>query len=852
MQADPAGGRHPAGPHATAVTGGGGGHLVSGANIVHLTAPPPPRAQQAPPSQVQTIVPDEHHQVTVAGAAGGPGDPVAGGTHTITFTDSEGNVITSLMGDASILNSLGGMTVVGANDMTLGPHFLSPMGPEGVSLKLEPVGPDPSGAVVKQQHQLEVVADPTVIINDGTAAAAAQPPMEVMGVKKKFAGGGSSGPETQKRICLWPMGNGTTCGKAFAKFDSLKRHLTEAHKGVRPFACKLCDKTYGRRDYLQRHLKSHNASYAVNLAGGNAATLSSYNAATKSIKLESPPSAAPQQPPQPLPQQQPTSQTNQQQQQTMTASVSVSNAANATSTATTSNSVSSSSNNVNSMPLLNLYTMHNQPAPKPLGSKICRWVQDDGTVCGKAFSKLDSLRRHVNELHKGVRPYACSQCDKNYGRKDYLDRHVKTHDPANQKRKPGIVDWGTGSGVVSLLNSIKEDANAPPKPKSAKKKRRDIPAEEERVCLWLLEDGTACGKTFTKSDSLKRHVAEGHKNVRPFGCTLCGKSYGRRDYLLRHLRSHNDADLANLAAHINEKTSPTPMVVSDGNLTSSSGGGMMVSASASSGMGGTGNPLLSGLPNSNPHMSGVTTSHHQQETSSTVINNSSSSAPLGTVAPSEINRMMSGIQQASAAGGIAPAAAGGGGGSLGGKLGMKKRSNDKKTCRWVLDNGTVCGRAFSKFDSLRRHVTELHKGVRPFACKQCDKTYGRKDYLDRHVKSHTAAAEAAAAAAGGGTTTAASAAAGGGAVVVPMTSSAAAAASVEVSKTSLIVHNDNVLASEVMMDDDDEDEDEDDDDEDDGSGGDHEHHMKTAAALMSTDVVNVVGAVDDEDDELAV
>ena len=38
--------------------------------------------------------------------------------------------------------------------------------------------------------------------------------------------------------------------------------------GNRPFACSLCHKTYGRRDYLQRHLKSHNASYAVTLAGG--------------------------------------------------------------------------------------------------------------------------------------------------------------------------------------------------------------------------------------------------------------------------------------------------------------------------------------------------------------------------------------------------------------------------------------------------------------------------------------------------------------------------------------------------------------------------------------------------------
>jgi len=39
--------------------------------------------------------------------------------------------------------------------------------------------------------------------------------------------------------------------------------------GVRPYACTLCDKTYGRRDYLQRHLKSHNANYAVNLASAS-------------------------------------------------------------------------------------------------------------------------------------------------------------------------------------------------------------------------------------------------------------------------------------------------------------------------------------------------------------------------------------------------------------------------------------------------------------------------------------------------------------------------------------------------------------------------------------------------------
>ena len=80
-----------------------------------------------------------------------------------------------------------------------------------------------------------------------------------------------------------------------------------------------------------------------------------------------------------------------------------------------------------------------------------------------------------------------------------------------------------------------------------KKKRKDIPAEEKKICLWVLDDGTACGKTFTKFDSLKRHVSEAHKGVRPFSCTLCGKNYGRRDYLLRHLRSHNEAEVASIS-----------------------------------------------------------------------------------------------------------------------------------------------------------------------------------------------------------------------------------------------------------------------------------------------------------------
>ena len=210
---------------------------------------------------------------TVLTGVGGNGD----GTTSIAFTDSEGNIIgTSVIDSATLNGSLGGttngsVTVVADGDPNLGSHFLTTSVNSdsegginiakltsgssgnitlGAALPVTSISGNESNG--SKRSKMEVV-DPLSV---------SAPALEVVVPKPKK---GSSVPENEKKVCLWPTGNGTTCGKTFVKFDSLKRHLTEAHKGVRPFACKLCDKTYGRRDYLQRHLKSHNASYATNL-----------------------------------------------------------------------------------------------------------------------------------------------------------------------------------------------------------------------------------------------------------------------------------------------------------------------------------------------------------------------------------------------------------------------------------------------------------------------------------------------------------------------------------------------------------------------------------------------------------
>lgn len=58
------------------------------------------------------------------------------------------------------------------------------------------------------------------------------------------------------------------------------------HLGVRPFQCTMCDKTYGRRDYLQRHLKSHNANFTANLSSAGGGNMSAGPIA-KAIKMGS-------------------------------------------------------------------------------------------------------------------------------------------------------------------------------------------------------------------------------------------------------------------------------------------------------------------------------------------------------------------------------------------------------------------------------------------------------------------------------------------------------------------------------------------------------------------------------------
>ena len=47
-------------------------------------------------------------------------------------------------------------------------------------------------------------------------------------------------------------------------------------------------------------------------------------------------------------------------------------------------------------------------------------------VCQKNLSSKQILRRHINEVHSGIK-YDCEVCGKPFARKTALTRHMKTH-----------------------------------------------------------------------------------------------------------------------------------------------------------------------------------------------------------------------------------------------------------------------------------------------------------------------------------------------------------------------------------------------------------------------------------------
>ena len=181
--------------------------------------------------------------------------------------------------------------------------------------------------------------------------------------------------------------------------------------------------------------------------------------------------------------------------------------------------------------------------------------------CKKSFSRIDSLTRHLTEVHmespvnlhflsQFTKPYKCEQCGKRFLRREILEDHIfnfHSLDSKNQKEsyccpqcsKEFITLWVLNRHIESVHEEKRSDYKCVKCHKTFN--RADTLAGHTKHCQ---EGGKLscekCNKKFDRKYNLNRHINEAHhEDGTKYKCVHCTKSFGRKDNLKRHVLKYH-------------------------------------------------------------------------------------------------------------------------------------------------------------------------------------------------------------------------------------------------------------------------------------------------------------------------
>ena len=206
-------------------------------------------------------------------------------------------------------------------------------------------------------------------------------------------------------------------------------------------------------------------------------------------------------------------------------------------------------------------------------------------TCGKSFYDKHSLKKHKQTIHEGLRNYKCDICLKLFAQACDLKYHIKAIHKKEKDFKCTVC--GKGFSDKRRLSQHKR-CNTKEDKSEYLFESKDVGIMYkclQKNCAFMVTDKVSlqnhvtkehkdiiciqCGKNFHHSSSLKRHIDSIHSSVK-FICNTCKKVFQWKNYLKIHTKRNTCAkDVIlhtqnNHSSPIGSKTNENTDKISDG------------------------------------------------------------------------------------------------------------------------------------------------------------------------------------------------------------------------------------------------------------------------------------------------
>ncbi|KAH8247161.1 hypothetical protein KR032_011603 [Drosophila birchii] len=183
--------------------------------------------------------------------------------------------------------------------------------------------------------------------------------------------------------------------------------------------------------------------------------------------------------------------------------------------------------------------------------------------CEKRFTTPGTLKRHIEGVHKGIKPYVCDLCGKSFKYITALKDHKLVHTDEcpfecpdchrRFKNKARLKVTITGKQynsdrVIQILFQIHSDTHSANiyecnicgmklKTRRTFNKHKLVHSDERQYKCDV------CGSAFKRSKTLKAHLIL-HTGIRPYKCNFCGREFSNGSNCRSHKRQAHPKELA--------------------------------------------------------------------------------------------------------------------------------------------------------------------------------------------------------------------------------------------------------------------------------------------------------------------